>query len=73
MIISPVLFWKKKTVIYQRSKHIDIKFQFISDEINKGSILLGYIETEKNIADVFMKPQTNDRNKIKHFQKDYSR
>ena len=39
------------------------------DEINKGSILLEYIEIEKNVADVFTK--ANNRNKIKHFQKDY--
>ena len=50
------MFWKKKTVIYQRLKHINIKFQFIHDEINKRSILLEYIETKKNVADMFMKP-----------------
>ena len=48
----------KKTVIHQRLKHIDIKFQFIHDEMNKGSILLEYIETEKNVVDIFMKPMT---------------
>ena len=37
----------KKTVINQISKHIDIKVPFIRDEINKGSILLEYIETKK--------------------------
>ena len=31
---------EKKTVIHQRSKHLDIRFQFIREEINKGSILL---------------------------------
>ena len=48
----------KKTVIHQRLKHIDINFQFIRDEINQGSILLEYIETEKNVADMFTKPMT---------------
>ena len=33
-------------------------FQFIYDEIHKGSILLEYIETEKNVADKFTKPMT---------------
>ena len=37
----------KDQVVHQRSKHIDIKFQFIRDEIDKGPILLEYIETEK--------------------------
>ena len=39
----------KNPVIHQRLKHIDIKFQFIHDEINKGVILLEYIETEKKM------------------------
>ena len=48
----------KNPVVYQKLKHIDIKLQFIHDEINKGSILLEYIETEKNVADMFTKPMT---------------
>ena len=48
----------KNPVIHQRLKHIDIKFQFTCNEINKGSILLEYIETEKNVADMFTKPMT---------------
>ena len=48
----------KNPVVHQRLKHIDIKFQFIHDEINKESILLEYIETEKNVADVFTNPMT---------------
>ena len=46
----------KNLVIHQSLKHIDIKFQFIRDEINKVSILLEYIETKKNVVDVFTKP-----------------
>ena len=48
----------KNPVIPQRSKHIDKKFQFIHDRINKGSILLESIKTVKNVANVFMKPMT---------------
>ena len=52
----------KISVVHQKSKHIDIKFQFICDEINKGSIPLEYTETEKNVADVFTKPMTGIKN-----------
>ena len=38
--------------------------------MNKRSILLEYIETEKCSQFVY---KINDRNKIKHFQKDYSK
>ena len=48
----------KNPVVHQRSKHIDIKFQFIRDEINKRSIILEYNEIEKNIADIFTNPIT---------------
>ena len=40
------------------------------DEIDKGSVLLEYIKTGKCNRHVY---ETNDRNKIKHFQKGYSR
>ena len=53
-----IVLEKKKTVVHQRLKHIDIEFQFICDEINKGSILLEYIETEKNVDNVLTKPMT---------------
>ena len=53
VIISQYCFGKKKTVIHQWSKYIDIEFQFIC-----GSILLEHIETEKTVDDVFMKPMT---------------
>ena len=48
----------KNPVVHQRSKHIDIKFQFIRDEIDKGLILLEYIETEKKVTDVLTKQMT---------------
>ena len=57
----------KNPLIYQKSKYIDIKFQFICNEINKGLILLKYIETEKNVANMFTKPMT--RIKLKTFRK----
>ena len=44
-----------------------MKFQFITDGINKGSILLEYIETEKNVPDMFTKPMT--RMKLNTFTK----
>ena len=52
------IVFAKNPVIHQRSKHTDIKFPFICDDINRGSILLEYIETEKNVADMFPKPMT---------------
>ena len=46
----------KKPIHHQRSKHIDIKYHFIRGEIENKNIILNYIPTEENIADIFTKP-----------------
>ena len=39
-----------------RSKHIDTKNHFVKDHIEKGTIRLNYVPTDKNIADLMTKP-----------------
>ena len=46
----------KNPVQHQRSKHIDIKYHFIRSEVESGSIVLNYIPTDQDIADLFTKP-----------------
>jgi len=46
----------KNAQFSQRTKHIDIKYHFIRDHIEKGTIKLQYISTKENIADIFTKP-----------------
>ena len=43
-------------VYHQRSKHIDIRYHFIRDEIQKGVVDLIYVPTSNNVADIFTKP-----------------
>lgn len=38
----------------KRSRHIDIKMHFIKD-VSKGSVLLKYVSSTENIADIFTK------------------
>src|SRR6218665_1275186 len=45
----------KNPAFHQRSKHIDIKYQFIRSEVEKGYIQPKYIPFEDNIADMFTK------------------
>ncbi len=42
-------------VHYARSKHIDIKYHFIRDYVNKGDISIVYCPTKEMIADALMK------------------
>ena len=56
----------KNPVFHQRSKHIDIRYHFIRDEISKGNINIFYVQSNSNIADVFTKPVSLQ--KMKFFQ-----
>lgn len=40
----------------KRLKHIDIRYQFINDEVTKGNVMLTKIASELNVADIFTKP-----------------
>ena len=46
---------------HSRSKHIDIKHNFIRDHIQKGDIELRFVNTKSQIADIFTKPLAKDR------------
>ena len=43
-------------VQHSRTKHIEIRYHFIRDHINRGDIELGYIPTKIQLADMFTKP-----------------
>ena len=51
----------KNPVFHQRSKHIDIRYHFIRDFITKGLIVVYYIESSKNTADMFTKAMSFPR------------
>nr|GEW92484.1 retrovirus-related Pol polyprotein from transposon TNT 1-94 [Tanacetum cinerariifolium] len=42
--------------LHSRTKHIDIRYQFIRDHILKGDIKLHFISIEYQLADIFTKP-----------------
>ena len=44
-----------------RTKHIEIRYHFIRDHVQNGTISLQYIPTENQLADVFTKPLDNSR------------
>jgi hypothetical protein len=43
-------------VQHTRTKHIEIRYHFIRDHVNRGDIELGYIGTKEQLADIFTKP-----------------
>jgi peroxiredoxin family protein len=46
----------KYPIAHGRSKHIETKFHFLRDQVNKGRIKISYCKTEMQVADVLRKP-----------------
>ena len=45
----------KNPVLHQRTKHIDIRYFFIREKIDNTMFLMLYVETQRNLADLFTK------------------
>lgn len=45
----------------KRSKHFDIKYHFVKDEVKKGKIAMTYVPTDENLADLLTKPLAKNR------------
>ena len=43
-------------VFHDKSKHIEIKYHYIRDMVQRGLMKLQYVATDKQIADVLNKP-----------------
>ena len=43
-------------VFHNRSKHIDIRYHFIQDVVQRGAVRLDHIETDEQVADILIKP-----------------
>jgi hypothetical protein len=48
-------------VSHSRTKHIDIRHQFLRDHETKGDIVLSHVSTDKQLADIFTKPLDESR------------
>ena len=45
----------KNLVFHDKSKHIDIKYHFIRDMVEKGVVKLQYVAIDEQVADVLTK------------------
>jgi hypothetical protein len=43
-------------IFHDRSKHIEIRYHFIQDRIQKGAVKLRYISTDEQVANILTKP-----------------
>nr|AAX96296.1 retrotransposon protein, putative, unclassified [Oryza sativa Japonica Group]ABA91784.1 retrotransposon protein, putative, unclassified [Oryza sativa Japonica Group] len=51
----------KNPVQYSRTKHIDIRFHFLRDHVEKGDVELQFLDTKLQLADIFTKPLDSNR------------
>nr|GEU45681.1 integrase, catalytic region, zinc finger, CCHC-type, peptidase aspartic, catalytic [Tanacetum cinerariifolium] len=48
-------------VQHSRTKHIDVRYHFIKEKVEKGIVELFFVETEYQLADLFTKALSEDR------------
>ena len=51
----------KNPIQHSRTKHIDIRYHFIRDLVESKTLSLEYIDTEKQLADIFTKALDSKR------------
>jgi hypothetical protein len=51
----------KNPVFYKRMRHLERRHHFLRDYVEKGDIKIRYIDTEKQLADIFTKPLDSSR------------
>jgi hypothetical protein len=53
---SSVICLAQNLVFHGRAKHIKVRHHFLRDHVEKGDIEMKYIDTERQLADIFTKP-----------------
>jgi hypothetical protein len=53
-------------VFHDRSKHIEIRYYYIRDMVQRGAVRLQFVTTEDQVLDVFTKPLS--RTKFEYFR-----
>lgn len=51
------------TVSHARSKHIAVKYHFIREKVAAGAVVIKYVNTRANLADVFTKALPSPQHK----------
>ena len=52
---QPAITLAKNPVLHDRSKHIDVKYHFLQDCVDGGQIVIKFVETGRQLADILTK------------------
>jgi hypothetical protein len=53
---SSAICLAQNSVFHGREKHIKVRYHFLRDHVEKRDIVMKYIDTERQLADIFTKP-----------------
>jgi hypothetical protein len=51
----------KNPVFHKKMRHVERRHHFLRDHVEKGDIEMMYIDTERQLADIFTKPLDSSR------------
>jgi hypothetical protein len=51
----------KNPIFHKKMRHVERRYHFLRDHVEKGDIEMMYIDTEKQLADIFTKPLDSSR------------
>jgi hypothetical protein len=51
----------KNPVFHKKMRHVERRHHFLRDHVEKGDIEMRYIDTERQLADIFTKPLNSSR------------
>ena len=61
---SSAIYLSKHQTFHERSKHVDVRLNFIRDEVSRGTVEIAKVYTEENAADMLIKSIPSS--KLKH-------
>ena len=53
---QPAIALTKNPILHDQSKHIDVKLNFLRDCVDGGKIVIEFVETGRQLADILTKP-----------------
>jgi hypothetical protein len=54
---SSAICLAQNLVFHGTTKHINVRHHILRDHVEKGDIVMKYIDTERQLADIFTKPR----------------
>ena len=58
---TSVINLAKNPITHSKSKHIDVKHHFLSDNVLKNEVSISFIQTQDQLANLFTKLLANER------------